>query len=100
MSSLGTGYSIRSFMGLIPYLTRPPKSIIDTPKTSPRETTPHKMRKRRAEHLVLVADDSEDDGLLLQMAFERLDRSRLVGRAHNGEELIAYLEGVGKYADR
>src|SRR5436309_299054 len=58
------------------------------------------MSTPRAKHLVLVADDSEDDGLLLQMAFEKLDGLRLVGRADDGEELQAYLKGAGKFADR
>jgi CheY-like chemotaxis protein len=54
----------------------------------------------KKEYLVLLADDSEDDGLLLEMAFGQLDRLRLLPRMCDGEQTIAYLAGHGKYADR
>lgn len=49
---------------------------------------------------ILMADDDEDDRMLAQDA---LTESRVLNRLHcveNGVELIQYLEGEGKYADR
>jgi CheY-like chemotaxis protein len=57
-------------------------------------------RAHKKEYLVLLADDSEDDGLLLEMAFGELDRLRLLPRMCDGEQTISYLNGDGKYADR
>jgi CheY-like chemotaxis protein len=57
-------------------------------------------RALKPQYLVLLAEDSEDDGLLLEMAFGQLDRLRLLPRMTDGEETIAYLKGDGKYADR
>jgi CheY-like chemotaxis protein len=49
---------------------------------------------------VLMVDDSEDDGRLLELAFQKLDQFRLLGRAVDGNQAIAYLKGEGKYANR
>src|SRR5882724_7826327 len=57
-------------------------------------------RSQKAEYLVLLAEDSEDDGLLLEMAFGQLDRLRLLPRMSDGAQTIAYLNGDGKYSDR
>ena len=57
-------------------------------------------RLYKKEYLVLLADDSEDDGLLLEMAFGQLDRLRLLPRMCDGEQTIAYLRGDGKFSDR
>src|SRR6266704_5961759 len=57
-------------------------------------------RAHKQEYLVLLADDSEDDGLLLEMAFGQLDRLRLLPRMCDGEQTIAYLSGEGKFSDR
>src|SRR4051812_8627804 len=57
-------------------------------------------RAHKQEFLVLLADDSEDDGLLLEMAFGQLDRLRLLPRMCDGEQTIHYLAGEGRYSDR
>ena len=57
-------------------------------------------RSDNSKFLVLLADDSEEDGLLLEMAFGRLDRLRLLPRMADGEQTIAYLNGDGKFGDR
>ena len=57
-------------------------------------------RARKAEYLVLLADDSEDDGILLELAFGQLDKLRLLPRMSDGAQTIAYLSGDGKYGDR
>ena len=50
--------------------------------------------------LVLMVDDSEDDCLLLKMAFKRTNRLHFIGSLSDGEELVSYLAGKGKYSDR
>jgi CheY-like chemotaxis protein len=57
-------------------------------------------RAQNSIYLVLLADDSEDDGFLLEMAFGQLDRLRLLPRMSGGAQTIAYLKGEGKYSDR
>src|SRR5256885_17122037 len=49
---------------------------------------------------VLMVDDSEDDCLLLKMALSRTNRLRFIGSLSDGEELVSYISGRGKYADR
>jgi CheY-like chemotaxis protein len=50
--------------------------------------------------LVLMVDDSEDDCLLLKMALSRTSRLHFIGSLSDGEELVSYLNGEGKYSDR
>jgi len=47
-----------------------------------------------------MVDDSEDDCLLLKMAVSRTERLHFIGSVSDGEEVVAYLNGTGKYADR
>jgi two-component system response regulator len=54
----------------------------------------------QARYLALLADDSEDDALLLELAFQRLERFRLVRGAMDGRQTIAYLRGEGEFSDR
>src|SRR6267378_8577393 len=54
----------------------------------------------QARHLALLADDSEDDALLLELAFQRLEHFRLVRGAMDGRQAIAYLRGEGEFSDR
>ncbi len=52
-------------------------------------------------YLVLMVDDSEDDCLMLKVAIGKAaDRLRFIGSVSDGEELVTYLQGAGKYADR
>jgi CheY-like chemotaxis protein len=55
---------------------------------------------RKLNYSVLVIDDSDDDGKLLEFAMQQLDRFRLIGRLTDGEEAMAYLKGDGRFADR
>src|SRR6266478_8297415 len=57
-------------------------------------------RAETSEILVLAAEDSSDDYLLIQQGFGKMERIRLVGQVADGEETIAYLKGDGQYADR
>ncbi|PYJ01065.1 MAG: two-component system response regulator [Verrucomicrobia bacterium] len=50
--------------------------------------------------LILHADDSEDDALLLRTAFEMAGLRNRIVRVSNGQEAINYLWGIGHYSDR
>src|SRR5205823_717267 len=50
--------------------------------------------------IILVADDSENDVMLLKLAFEKASFCSPVRTVCNGEEAIAYLEGTSQFADR
>ena len=50
--------------------------------------------------VILVAEDQESDVLLLRRAFDRAGIETPVQVVSDGEEAIAYLEGVGKFANR
>jgi CheY-like chemotaxis protein len=54
----------------------------------------------KARYLAILADDSEDDGLLLELAFQKLEHFRLVRHAMDGHQTIAYLRGEGEFGDR
>jgi CheY-like chemotaxis protein len=51
-------------------------------------------------YLVLVADDSESDRILLKKAMQRAARLRLIGEVSNGHDAIAYLKGHEHFNDR
>lgn len=50
--------------------------------------------------LILVAEDNEDDLLLLLRAFKQGKLANAVQIVRDGEEAIAYLKGEGKYSNR
>jgi Response regulator containing a CheY-like receiver domain and an HTH DNA-binding domain len=54
----------------------------------------------KSKSLVLMVDDSDDDGTLLELAFQKLERFRLVGRVSDGRQAIAYLKGEGNFSNR
>jgi two-component system response regulator len=54
----------------------------------------------KARYLAILADDSEDDGMLLELAFQKLEHFRLVRHAMDGDQTIAYLRGEGEFGDR
>ncbi|MDB6028868.1 MAG: response regulator receiver protein [Verrucomicrobiales bacterium] len=49
---------------------------------------------------VLLADDDENDVLLMQRAFQKARLANPLQIVRNGEQAVAYLEGTGCYADR
>jgi CheY-like chemotaxis protein len=49
---------------------------------------------------ILIAEDSEDDALLLRQAFLQAGVPNPLHIVNNGEEAIKYLKGQGPYADR
>lgn len=50
--------------------------------------------------VILLAEDSDDDAFFIQRAFDKARLSNPIIRVTDGEEVIAYLEGEGKYIDR
>lgn len=50
--------------------------------------------------VLLVAEDDENDALLLQRALRRAEAAFRMVRVANGEELVDYLHGRGPYQDR
>ena len=57
-----------------------------------------KLSKER--YLVLMVDDSADDCLLIKMAMGKTERLNFIGRVSDGDELVAYFQGDGPFADR
>lgn len=49
---------------------------------------------------ILVAEDNEDDILLLRRAFQKAGSWSSLRFVPNGEEALGYLRGQGKYSDR
>jgi CheY-like chemotaxis protein len=47
-----------------------------------------------------MVDDSEDDCLLIKMAVSKAQRLSFIGSVSDGEEVVSYLNGQGKYGDR
>lgn len=50
--------------------------------------------------IILLVEDSADDAQLITRAFERVGVENPVRRLRDGEEAMAYLAGIGQYADR
>jgi CheY-like chemotaxis protein len=50
--------------------------------------------------VILLAEDREDDVLLIRRAFNLAGISTALFVVPNGEEVIAYLKGEGKYSNR
>lgn len=49
---------------------------------------------------ILIADDDADDRMLIEDAFRESRLSNPLAFVENGEELLHYLRGQGKFADR
>jgi len=50
--------------------------------------------------VILLAEDREDDVLLVRRALVRAEVKNPLMVVRNGEEVVAYLEGTGKYSNR
>ncbi|HZR17093.1 MAG TPA: response regulator [Verrucomicrobiae bacterium] len=50
--------------------------------------------------IILLAEDSQDDVLLIKRAFSRGGVQNPLYVVHNGEEVILYLKGEGKFSNR
>lgn len=49
---------------------------------------------------ILLAEDDENDILLMQRAFARAHLANPLQVVRDGEEAFSYLKGIGRYADR
>ena len=49
---------------------------------------------------VLLADDSEDDRMLFELALRKVPGMRLVGTVLDGDQAISYLAGRAEFEDR
>ena len=49
---------------------------------------------------ILLVDDSENDLVLMRVAFKKAEFNSPLQEVHNGEEAIAYLKGDEPYSDR
>jgi CheY-like chemotaxis protein len=61
--------------------------------TPPKTADPNSM-------VILMADDDDDDFLLTQKALNESKLLNRLFRVNDGEELLEYLLGKGKYADK
>lgn len=51
-------------------------------------------------HVILLAEDRDDDVVLITKAFKKTGLNYPVYVVNNGEEVISYLEGIGKFSNR
>jgi len=54
----------------------------------------------REEQIILLAEDREDDILLIRRAFEKAGLGNRLQVVRDGEQAVAYLTGQAEYADR
>jgi CheY-like chemotaxis protein len=52
------------------------------------------------QNTILIAEDEDDEAFLLQRALKKAAISNPLQRVKNGDEVIEYLSGTGRYADR
>ena len=57
-------------------------------------------REEGVEGLILLAEDNEEDVILMRRGFAKANFLNPLAVVPNGEEAIAYLQGEGKYIDR
>src|SRR3989442_7719191 len=50
--------------------------------------------------VILLAEDREDDILLIRRAFEKGGIRNPLFVVRDGEEVVSYLEGIGRYSNR
>jgi DNA-binding NarL/FixJ family response regulator len=54
----------------------------------------------RNAYTILIADDSQDDVVLLKRAFKASESAEFLEVLSNGDQVIDYFEGRGRYGDR
>src|SRR3954466_14144073 len=58
------------------------------------------VRRMPSKAVILWAEDSDDDALLMQRAFNKAQFSTILMRVQDGCEATSYLLGEGRYNDR
>ena len=53
-----------------------------------------------AKEIILLAEDEENDVLLIRRAFQKVGFSGKLSIVRDGEEALSYLNGEGKFSDR
>jgi len=61
---------------------------------------PERVQHSLVGRTVLLVEDNEDEVFLMQRAFRKAGIQNPLKVVQNGEEAIAYLEGLGPYVDR
>src|SRR5262245_62174456 len=79
-------------------MTGPADDKPQRPAGKPSETVPPALES--AQGVILLAEDREDEVMLLRRAFAQANFLNPLHVVSNGEEAIAYLQGEGKYANR
>jgi|SRR5439155_5260730 len=57
-------------------------------------------RLAKEKFLVLSTEDTVDGRTLLRIASSKSERMHFIGTMSDGQELVGYMKGEGKYADR
>jgi CheY-like chemotaxis protein len=66
----------------------------------PDASKPHSGGAKYSRPLILLAEDSDDDVLLLERAFEKTKIDHQLVRVKDGEEALKYLMGEDEYSNR
>ena len=59
-----------------------------------------RRKQMKDDLLILIAEDNDDDGYLIQQALKRVGLSHPTYVCGDGQETMDYLQGAGVYADR
>jgi CheY-like chemotaxis protein len=62
--------------------------------------SPKPMSEKWAGKSILLADDEDNDALLIKRAFKKAGITASIHRVKDGEDAVSYLEGEGIYRDR
>src|SRR5689334_14648532 len=57
-------------------------------------------RPMKNDQIILLAEDDDNDVLLIQRAFQKAGLRDVLKIVRNGEQALAYLSGQGEYSDR
>ncbi|MDB6024307.1 MAG: response regulator [Verrucomicrobiales bacterium] len=58
------------------------------------------MSKQLSGKSILLADDEDNDALLIKRAFKKAEITTSIHRVKDGEDALSYLEGEGVFRDR
>ena len=81
---------------------KPTKTHPPTPSRAPSapEVPPAQVQYDITTAIILLAEDHEEDVILIRRSFAKANFLNPLNVVSNGEEAIAYLKGEGQYADR
>lgn len=76
-----------------------PTEVAAAPVTSANTEAPRTAPATAQNIPILIAEDDADDRLFMREAFNDSEHHHEIAFVENGEELLAYLNGEGEYAD-